>query len=392
MFTLTVTNEDNKRILGLAGRIDSTNAADAEKEITEALDGFTGDPVLDAQALEYISSAGLRVVLRLKKAHDGLKIVNCSPEVYDIFEMTGFTEMMEIAKAYRKLSVEGCEVIGEGANGKVYRIDADTIVKVYKNHDALAEIHNERELARKAFVMGVPTAIPYDVVQVGDLYGSVFELLNAKSFAKLLIADPSQTEALAKESAEILKTIHATILKPGELPDKKAKALSWAEFCRGYLPADVGEKLVRLVREVPDTLNMLHGDFHIKNIMRQNGENLLIDMDTLSMGHPVFECAAIYLAYIGYSCIDRNNVKDFFGIPYEQGTAFWRATLKYYFGTEDEEMLGAVERKSAVIGYARLLRHTLTKSSEPEEYKARLAEYCKNALCTLVPQTDSLSF
>ena len=114
MFTLTVTNEDDKRILGLAGRIDSTNAADAEKELTDALEGFTGAPVLDAQDLEYISSAGLRVVLRLKKAYDGIKVVNCSPEIYDIFEMTGFTEMMEIARAYRRLSVEGCEVIGEG--------------------------------------------------------------------------------------------------------------------------------------------------------------------------------------------------------------------------------------------------------------------------------------
>ena len=85
-----------------------------------------------------------------------------------------------------RYAAEGCEVIGEGANGIVYRTDPDTIVKVYKNHDALEEIHNERELARKAFVLGIPTAIPYDVVRVGEGYGSVFELLNAKSFAKII--------------------------------------------------------------------------------------------------------------------------------------------------------------------------------------------------------------
>lgn len=392
MIAERVKEENNVLTIALNGRIDSANAAEAEKEITAFTDGFTGELVLDAEKLAYISSAGLRVILRLKKANGTTKIINVSSDVYEIFDMTGFTEMMDISKAYRRISIEGCEVIGEGANGIVYRIDPDTIVKVYKNHDALEEIHNERELARKAFVMGVPTAIPYDVVQVGELYGSVFELLNATSFAKLLIADPAQTETLAKESADILKTIHATILKPGELPDKKAKALVWAEFCRDHLPAETGEKLVRLVAEIPDTLNMLHGDFHIKNIMRQNGENLLIDMDTLSMGHPVFEFAAIYLAYIGYSSIDRNNVKDFFGIPYDQGYAFWRATLKYYFGTEDKETLDAIERKAAVIAYARLLRHTVKKSTEPEDYRTRRIEYCKNALCELVPQTDSLAF
>ena len=380
MFTLTSKQENNLLTLFLAGRIDSANAVEAEKQIFDAAD------------LEYISSAGLRVILRLKKAFKDVKIVNASPEVYEIFDMTGFTEMMDISKAYRKVSVEGCEVIGEGANGKVYRIDPDTIVKVYKNHDALEEIHKERELARKAFVMGVPTAIPYDVVQVGDLYGSVFELLNAKSFAKLMIAQPEQTEQLARESVEILKTMHATTLKPGELPDKKAEALVWAEFCRDYLPAEVGDKLVRLVSDIPETLNMLHGDYHIKNIMRQNGENLLIDMDTLAMGHPVFEFAAIYLAYIGFSCIDHENVKRFLGIPYEQAQRFWKETVRAYFGTDDEAFLQGIEDKAAIIGYSRVLRRTFRKAKEDEDYKARLVQYCQNALCELVPKTDSLSW
>ena len=392
MFDTKSEQNGNTLTVFLNGRIDSSNAAQAEKAILAASDGFTGALVLDAAELEYISSAGLRVILRLKKANKTTSIVNVSSEVYEIFDMTGFTEMMDIAKAYRKISVEGCEVIGEGANGKVYRIDPDTIVKVYKNHDALEEIHNERELARKAFVMGVPTAIPYDVVQVGDLYGSVFELLNAKSFAKLMIANPDQTEEYAKESVEILKTIHATMLKPGELPDKKAEALEWAEFCRDYLPADVGEKLVRLMREIPDTLNMLHGDYHIKNIMQQNGENLLIDMDTLSMGHPIFEFAAIYLAYVGFSCIDHNNVKEFLGIPYEQARLFWNHTLRYYFETDDADILNQIEEKAAIIGYSRILRRTVRKAKESEEYKARLMEYCKNTLMELVPQTESLAF
>ena len=392
MFQVTAKKENDSMILSLDGRIDSTNAAQAEEAIRAAADGFSGAWVLDAAKLGYISSAGLRVILRLKKSNADTKIINASPEVYEIFDMTGFTEMMSISKAYRKLSVEGCEVIGEGANGKVYRIDADTIVKVYKNHDALAEIHNERELARKAFVMGVPTAIPYDVVQIGDLYGSVFELLNAKSFAKIMIEDPSKTEELAKASVEILKTMHATVLQPGELPDKKAEALVWAEYCRDHLPQDVGDKLVALVRAIPETNNMLHGDYHVKNIMQQNGENLLIDMDTLAMGHPIFEFAAIYLAYIGFSCIDPDNVKVFLGIPGEQAKAFWKATLRDYFGTDDEAVLQDIENKAAVIGYSRLLRRTFRKAAENEDYKARLIAYCKQALCTLVPQMDSLSF
>lgn len=392
MFEVKKQPEDGRLTLCIAGRIDSSNAPEAEKALTEAAAGYTGPLALDAEKLEYISSAGLRVVLRLKKANPDTCIVNVTPDVYEIFDMTGFTEMMSISKAYRNISIEGCEVIGEGANGKVYRIDPDTIVKVYKNPDSLEEIHKERELARKAFVMGVPTAIPYDVVKVGACYGSVFELLNAKSFAKLLIASPEQTEELAKESADILKTIHATVLKPGELPDKKAEALVWAQYCRDFLPAEIGEKLVRMVSEIPDTLNMLHGDYHIKNIMRQNGENLLIDMDTLSMGHPVFEFAAIFLAYIGFSSVDHNNVLHFLGIPLDQAKRFWHATLVSYFGTEDPAVLQRVQDQAAAIGYARLLRRTNRRLKPGDDEGAQLVEYSRKELLRLVPQLDSLYF
>ena len=391
MFEFSIKKENGSLTLYLTGRIDSANAAEAEQNINEAIDRDCGI-VLDAEKLKYVSSAGLRVILRLKKAHSGIKIVNVTPEVYEIFEMTGFTEMMDIAKAYRHISVDGCEVIGEGANGKVYRIDPDTIVKLYKNHDALQEIHKERELARKAFVMGVPTAIPYDVVKVGEYYGSVFELLNAKSFAKLMIENPDKTEEYARASVEILKTIHSTMLKPGELPDKKAEALMWAEYCRDLLPEEIGEKLVRMVREVPDTLNMLHGDYHIKNIMQQNGENLLIDMDTLSMGHPIFEFAPIFLAYKGFSCIDRYNVTKFLGITPEQADLFLNATFRFYFDTEDEDYIAEIMNKAAVIGYSRLLRRTSRRAEPGDEYAAKQIDFCKNALIELVPQLDSLFF
>ena len=371
----------------LKGRIDSSNAAETEKKISEEINGYTGEIVLDASELDYISSAGLRIILRLKKANSSTSIINCNTEVYEIFDMTGFTELMDISKAYRKLSVEGCEVIGEGSNGIVYRTDPDTIVKVYKSPDSLDEIHNERELARKAFVMGIPTAIPYDVVQVGDLYGSVFELLSAKSFAQL-IAEGEDVEALAKDSIDILKTIHSTELKPGELPSKREEAIKWAEFCKPYLPEDIGEKLIKMFNDIPETNNMLHGDYHIKNIMRQNGENLLIDMDTLSLGHPVFELSQMYLAYAGFSEINHDDTKKFLGIERETALDFLNYSLKYYFEGKDDEFINSALIKARIVGYVRLLRRTIRRDSD----NTALIDNCKNRIIELVPQVSELYF
>lgn len=376
----------------LSGRIDSGNAPEVEREVQAIGIPPQAPIVLDLEKLDYISSAGLRVVLRIKKSNADTKIINASRDVYDIFEMTGFTEMMEIEKAYRVMSVEGCEVIGEGANGLVYRIDADTIIKVYKNPDSLDEIHNERELARKAFVLGIPTAIPYDVVRVGNLYGSVFELLDATSFAKLVIAHPEQLDTLAKESVEILKTIHATFLKKGALPDKKAEAMGWVQCCKPFLEPGAYNRLYALMDAIPDKYNMLHGDYHVKNIMKQNGENLLIDMDTLSEGHPIFEFAAIFLAYVGFSCVDRDNVKGFLGLDYDLAVRFWEQTLAFYFAGKDSAFIEDVALKASIIGYTRLLRRSAEKLGLETEMGKKLVDYCKHFIEENIDKVDSLYF
>ena len=113
----------------LNGRINSTNASTVEGEINDVISAQLPEClIIDCGELEYISSAGLRIMLRLRKSYPEFKVVNVSPEVYDIFEMTGFTEMMEVRKAYREVSVEGCELIGSGANGQVYRLTKEEVL------------------------------------------------------------------------------------------------------------------------------------------------------------------------------------------------------------------------------------------------------------------------
>ena len=383
--------ESGQLTIFLEGRVDSSNAAAIEAEMQGMI---AADPatslVLDAEKLEYISSAGLRIVLRLRKQYADMKVINASAEVYDIFDMTGFTEMLTVEKAYRRMSVEGCEVIGEGANGKVYRIDPDTIVKVYLNPDSLPDIHRERELARKAFVLGIPTAISYDVVKVGEGYGSVFELLSAKSIGKRLIDEPEKWEEYTVIMVDLLKKIHSTVVKRGDMPDMKEVALDWVNFMRDYLPAAEGEKLVALVNAVPQDDHMLHGDYHIKNVMLQDEEALLIDMDTLCVGHPVFELASIYNAYQGFGEAEHSRTKDFLGIDYDIAGKIWHKTLELYLDTADPERLAEVADKARIVGYTRLIRRSIRRSGL-ETDKATL-DYYTEQLIGLLHKTDTLVF
>ena len=387
-------DEHNNTItVELSGRIDSGNAAQTEQAVLEQLAGKDGASVIfDAEKLEYISSAGLRILLRVKKLFPDLKIINVNSDIYEILEMTGFTEMLTVLKAYRVVSVEGCEVVGEGFNGKVYRIDRDNVVKTYKNADALSEIQHEREVAKLALILGVPTAISYDVVKVGDSYGSVFELLNARSFSKILATEPERFDFCVEEYVKMLKTIHAISVPAGKLPSRKQKVLNAASRIGDILPEGMGDKLVKMIEAVPESDHMIHGDCHTKNIVLSGDEVMLIDMDTLSVGHPIFEFAPMYNAYMGYSEYDHSQVESFQGYSAEMAQRFWRKSLESYFGTSDSAVINSIEEKIRCVSYATLIdwanRHktydTETGKATYELWIARLKE--------LLARIDTLDF
>ena len=388
------TSWDNEKLtIELEGRVDSGNAAAVESEINDAMkDKNPSAVVIDAEGLDYISSAGLRVILRLRKTHPDLRIINVKSEVYEVLEMTGFTEMMTVEKAYRKVSIEGCEEIGRGANGSIYRIDKDNVVKIYNNPDALGEIQHEREVARLALILGIPTAISYDVVKVGDSYGSVFELLNAKSFSKILENEPEKLDWCVDEYVEMLKRIHSTVVPAGKLPDMKETVLSWARFMQDYLPEESGKKLLALVEAVPHDDHMIHGDYHTKNLELQDDEVLLIDMDTLAVGHPIFELGSMFNAYRGFFELDHDAILKFQKFSYETAEKFWYKTLAKYLGTDDEEVIRSVEDKARIIGYTRLIRRSIRRGGlEDKDRKAEI-DHWTSELIELLDKTDTLLF
>ena len=390
---MNVTYRVEKDILYVAieGRVDASNAAEAEEKIFSVKRDHPGKHiVVDADLLDYISSAGLRVILRLRKEEPGLAIINVAPDVYEVLDMTGFTDMVTVEKAYQRMSVEGCEFIAKGANGAVYRYDDETIIKTYYAKDALPEIKQERENARKAFVLGINTAIPYGIVRVGDGYGTVTELLNAVSVTKLIRNRPDDLTEAAGYFVDMMKNIHSTEVDDGEVPDMKEIALGWADSVIAHIPEEQGRKLRALIEAVPKQNTLLHGDYHTNNVMVQNGEPLLIDMDTLCMGHPVFELGSMFNAFIGFSELNHETIMRFMGYDRETSKRFWDMILKMYLGTDDEAVCQSVAEKAMIIGYTRMLRRALRRPNEADS-PARIAR-CKEMLAILLEKTDSLCF
>ena len=390
---MNVTYRIDKDILYIAieGRMDASNATMAEEKIFNIKhDNLGKHTVIDADKLEYISSAGLRVILRLRKEEPKLAIINVAADVYEVLDMTGFTDMVTVEKAYQRMSVDGCEFIAKGANGAVYRYDDETILKIYFAKDALPEIKQERENARRAFVLGINTAIPYGIVRVGDGYGTVTELLNAVSVTKMIRQNPNDLTDAVNYYIDMLKTIHSIEVEDGVVPDMRETALSWADFVAEHIPEEQGEKLRALIEAVPKQNTLMHGDYHTNNIMVQNGEPLLIDMDTLCMGHPIFELGSMFNAFIGFAEHDHENIMAFFGYSFETGEEFWKLSLQKYLGTDDEEVCRTVAEKAMIIGYLRMLRRAIRRPQDAES-PVRIAR-CQEMLAKLLEKIDSLTF
>jgi len=91
---------NDELIVEVNGSVDTNTVDEVGEEIIAIVDKYRMDEMtLDVKNMDYISSAGLRLLIRIKKGGAMLKIINASKDVYEIFSITGFTDMFDISMA-----------------------------------------------------------------------------------------------------------------------------------------------------------------------------------------------------------------------------------------------------------------------------------------------------
>ena len=96
--TIEIKKNENKVIIEVGGRLDTITAPVLEQRINESIVGIN-TLILDFRGLEYISSAGLRVLLGTQKKiqkNGRMKLINVCEDVMEVFEMTGFADILTI--------------------------------------------------------------------------------------------------------------------------------------------------------------------------------------------------------------------------------------------------------------------------------------------------------
>lgn len=316
--------------LQLSGRLDTATSQQVQAYIDRELAtiGEVRQLVCDASDLTYISSSGLRVLLFLRKRFPDFRLTEVCTEVYEVLEMTGFTKMMTVERALRRMSVEGCEEIGRGGVGVVYRINDDTIIKVFREGSDINEVRREITMAKESFVLGMPTAISFDVVRVGSQYGLVYELLKAETLSACVRRQPERIDEFARLYAGLFRQLHSIrVSQPSLIPSVMEREEQAIRHIERYFDAASIDLLLRIAENIPQGDRLLHCDLQTRNAMMQGDELMLIDMGEVGYGHPMIDLGHAHSAMVALV----GNYDQIIGMPRELGNDIWNRAMKYYF-------------------------------------------------------------
>jgi uncharacterized protein (TIGR02172 family) len=375
-FEITTVRDGATATLHLAGHLDATTAETLAAAIPT--DQELRRLVLDLGACPYVSSGGIRVLLmehkRLAPRGGGIELVNVWPEVRRVFQLSGLSEILSVREKPREISLDGLRFLSEGVFGEVFRLDDETIVKLYRDGVSPTVVEKEKRFARAAFVAGIPTAISLDFVKSGTRFGIAYEMLGADSLAGLMRREPERLDDHARLLAQLARTIHATPADPDVFPDIKADAFGWlADMAPLLAPADV--ELIRgKLAAIPDADTCVHFDLHGGNVMVRDGEPVVIDMGDFSRGSPLFDLGLIETIYSPEVGICERVTK----LPNAVGAEFLGRFLGHYFTGRPEER-ARFEADRAFYASLRLL-HSIRLLGAIPDFRQQLIVVLRDGL------------
>ncbi len=366
---------ENILTVNLEGKIDTSNADEISAELLELAKKFPAEKfILNLEKLNYISSSGLRAVLRLSKLKKkNLQLIEASREVFEVFDTSGFTKIIDIQKALRKISADNLVELGRGTSGTVYKLDAENILKVYNANWTFEDVSKERANSQAAFLAGISTAISYDVVKVGESFGIVYEMINANTLEKIMINDIDNIAEHSHRFAEFIKEQHAV---ETDFDDIRQRLLSNAEKVEFYGAEDL-KVVQKFLDAVPNCKNFCHNDLNFGNVLLQDGQMIMIDMGEISSGHPIFDISWLYFMYvIRKKIIEEKGVKKPMG-PQIMPDIMWKTFAQTYFNSTDEKTIAHYEREILPYSLIKVLNDSTTRpipKQACEFYKNKLLD------------------
>lgn len=294
--------------------------------------------VLDFADCNYVSSSGLRVLLltHQRQAAKGgsLLLRNLPPNVREVLDVTGLSDLLNVSAKPREISLDDAELISHGAFGECYRLDVETVVKLYREGVDSGVAEKEKKFAKAAFVLGVPTAISFDLVTCRNRTGIVYEMLDAEMFSSVIRRSPEEIPRHARRLSDIAKGIHRTVDHEKIFPDIRESFRDYIDQMGFFFDQDDIGLLRRKLDAIPQANSCVHFDLHTSNIMLKEGKPFIIDMGDFSRGSYFFDMGLMATIY---GIPEFNVCEKVTGLTQAQGLELCDRFMQEYFSDKGRE-------------------------------------------------------
>ncbi len=351
--------------LWLDGRIDSNNAQTFQTEAENIMRANEGKEfTIDAKALEYISSSGLRALLSLKKRYRVERMYNVSKFVYEIMDMVGFTDIITIEKDVQQLSDMEYEELGTDYFGTLYRKDDENVVKVFRQMVTLEMVKNSDIYARAALKYDIPSAFVFEPMMDRERLACVYSAeKHAVTLGKARRLKPYKEERYFALWARLMRNLHTNLkLKnpPMFLTEYNDSLLRMGEI---EVPDFDWKKIYAIVHSLPEADTLILRELSEENILIESHEMYLADMCGLVKGSPIQELTGVYV-----------NMQDAQNCIKGEPAGF-RSFLKAYMFTKNQEELDIYCAAIAILEpIHRMLRLLEQKKPLEESVMQRIRE------------------
>lgn len=355
-------------IVELPGRIDSGNALDIEKELYEIAEQSPGKNLcLNAEHMEYISSAGLRILLKFQKAGLLESLGNVTQNVYSILDNTGFIGILNVKKLAAKYDFNHNSLIGKDSYGKLYKADSENVIRVYDSHVDPSDIDMGFECAKVMMNSPVSCAIPYDVVTTDNGKGCLYSVEDFTSVSHLITKQSDIAafrEKAVNKIVKQLKLVHDVAELSDCLPRETDRLSELVYKNLSAFNEEEKDTICHIIRKLSRGNTVILENVNERTILISYKEPVLVDFAQLRFGNPLFEIAGFYRNVYEYTSLLEATSK-------EEIDTTWNYFLKKYLHTENPDILKDYDY--AAKCFAALMSCASGALSEKEDVLSKVA-------------------
>lgn len=297
---------------------------------------------LDFDEVEDVNFAGMRGLLRCHQDGKHFFIVNLNDKVAEKFEDTGVGYVINFCRKPKKLDLSKYEGFGAGFLSSAYNSkDGDSMLKVYNGRVPQRLVAQEKNVARAALLLGIPTPLVGSLYSDGEYTAVDFERIEGKvSFSRAIANNPEKLEEITIRFAQICKKLHSTECNTSLFNDRtiyfRQAVINDAEYTD-----EEKAKALAFLDSVPRATTCLHGDLQPSNVIMTPKGDMFIDMGDFGYGNPLLDVAMLYFQACANTEKIINNIFHLTKLQMEQ---LWEVFVREYFGADTREKAEEVDR------------------------------------------------